>query len=202
MSQAALVLCGGFSERMGRDKASLPFGGETLLERIVGIVSPCVDEVWLVAREGQEIPSNRNLQLQVARDPAEGLGPLAGLTAGLRAVSAERAFVVSCDLPLLQEKLVRGLLELATGLRAAIPTVDGHYVPTCAVYSTSLVPELDGLLAAGERRPRAILKLPGVNAISEDEIRAFDPELQSFRDCNTPERYREALELAGYPTAG
>jgi len=202
MSQAALVLCGGFSERMGRDKASLPFGAETLLERIVGIVSPCVDCVWLVAREGQEIPSNKKLQLQVARDPAEGLGPLAGLTAGLRAISAERAFVVSCDLPLLQEKLVVGLLDLATGLRAAIPIVDGHYVPTCAVYSKSLVPELDELLAAGERRPRAILKLPGVAAISEEEVRAFDPELQSFRDCNTPERYREALELAGYPTSG
>lgn len=201
MSQAALVLCGGFSERMGRDKASLPFGSVTLLERIVGIVAPCVDEVWLAARQGQEIPPNQKLGLQVARDPAEGLGPLAGLTAGLRAIPAERAFVVSCDLPLLQDKLIRGLFDLAKGLRAVIPTIDGHYVPTCAVYSKSLVPELEVMLAAGERRPRAILELPGVIALSEDEVRRYDPELLSFRDCNTPERYREALELAGYEPA-
>jgi molybdopterin-guanine dinucleotide biosynthesis protein A len=197
MSQAALVLCGGFSERMGRDKARLPFGGETLLERIVGIVSPCVDEVWLVAREGQEIPANRKLGLRVARDPAEGLGPLAGLAAGLRAIAAERAFAVSCDLPLLQEKLVRGLLDLATGSRAAIPRVAGHPVPTCAVYSKALVAELDVMLAAGERRPRAILELPGTRSLSEDEVRTYDPALLSFRDCNTPERYREILALAG-----
>ena len=49
----AVVLCGGASRRMGRDKASLPFGDETLLDRIVRIVTPCVDEVRLVAREGQ-----------------------------------------------------------------------------------------------------------------------------------------------------
>lgn len=184
---------------MGRDKADLPFGGETLLERIVGILakSPAIDEIRLVAREGQEIPSNQRLQLPVARDPAEGLGPLAGLTAGLRTISAERAFVVSCDLPLIKEKLVQGLFELAAGHRAAVPTVEGHYVPTCAVYSASLVAELEEMLAAGERRPRAVLKLPGTTALSEDQLRAFDPELLSFRDCNTPERYREALALAG-----
>ena len=53
MNRAGLILCGGFSQRMGRDKASLPFGGETLLERIIGVVRQVVDEVWLVAREGQ-----------------------------------------------------------------------------------------------------------------------------------------------------
>lgn len=197
MSKAAIVLCGGFSERMGRDKAALPFGAETLLERIVGIVSPCVDEVWLVAREGQEVPPNEKLQLPVARDPAEGLGPLAGLVAGLRAMSSDRALVVACDLPLLRATLVNGLFDLALGSRAAIPRVDGHYVPTCAVYSKALVAELEAMLAAGERRPRAILKLPGVIELAEAEVSAFDPELLSFLDCNTPERYRTALEHAG-----
>jgi len=183
---------------MGRDKMSLPFGDETLLERIVGIVAPCVDEVRLVAREGQELPVNRLLELPVARDPAEGLGPMAGLIAGLRAIDSERAFVVSCDVPLLQAALVRGLFDMSSDLRAAIPLIDGHYMTTCAVYSKALVVELEEMLAAGVRRPREIVKLPGVRAPGEDELRAYDPELLSFVDCNTPERYREALELAGF----
>lgn len=186
---------------MGCDKASLPFGGETLLERIVGIVSLCVDEVWLVAREGQELPPNRVLGLPVARDPAEGLGPLAGLTVGLRAIDAERAFVVSCDLPLLEPALVRGLFDLSSNLRAAIPLIGGHYMTTCAVYSKPLLSELEAMLAAGVRRPREIVKLPGVRALTEDEMRACDPDLRSFVDCNTPERYREALGLAGFEPA-
>ncbi len=183
---------------MGRDKISLPFGGETLLERIVGIVAPCVDEVRLVAREGQALPANRILQLPVARDPAEGLGPLAGLVAGLRAIDHEYAFVVACDLPLLEASLVRGLFDLSSGLRAVIPYIGGHYMTTCAVYSKSLVSELEDMLAAGVRRPREITNLPGVRAPEEEELRAYDPELSSFLDCNTPERYREALELAGF----
>ncbi|MDH3214116.1 MAG: NTP transferase domain-containing protein, partial [Myxococcales bacterium] len=83
MSDAAIVLCGGRSRRMARDKASLPFGEETLLERVVRIVSQVVDEVWVVAREGQEVAG----AYRIARDPEEGLGPLAGLCAGLEAMS-------------------------------------------------------------------------------------------------------------------
>jgi molybdopterin-guanine dinucleotide biosynthesis protein A len=53
VSHAAIVLCGGRSQRMDRDKARLPFGGETMLERVVGVVSRVVGEVWVAAREGQ-----------------------------------------------------------------------------------------------------------------------------------------------------
>lgn len=197
MSDAALILCGGFSERMGRDKASIPFGDETMLERIAGVVGSCVDEVHLVAREGQEIPANTGLRLPVARDPVEGNGPLAGLAAGLDAISAEQAIVVSCDVPLLQATFVSGLLAAARGFRAVIPFVAGHYMTTCAVYSKPLAAEINSMLERGERRPREIAKLEGVRIFDEDECRALDPSLSSFVDCNTPERLREALALAG-----
>jgi len=198
MSFSALVLCGGFSTRMGQDKAHLPFGDQTLLERIVGIVSPCVDEVLLVAREGQEIRANRTLGLTVARDPAEGLGPLAGLRAGLRSCSADQALVVSCDLPLLQGALVRGLLGLAHDTRGVIPRVQGHLMTTCAVYARSLVPEIESLLAAGERRPRVLAESVGVTVAEEDTLRRFDSDLRSFTDCNTPDHYHQALRQAGF----
>ncbi|MFT5696498.1 MAG: molybdopterin-guanine dinucleotide biosynthesis protein A [Myxococcota bacterium] len=197
MTQAALILCGGFSERMGRDKAGLMFGDEPLLARIVRVVMPCVDEVWLVAREGQELAVNESLGLPIARDPEEGLGPLAGVAAGLRAMKAERAFVVSCDVPLLEARLVRGLLKLSVGYRAAIPLIDGHYMSTCAVYAKSLVPEIESMLRSGERRPRQIMQLSQTCSIGVEAIEELDPQHNSFVDCNTPESYREALVLAG-----
>lgn len=197
MKDAALVLCGGFSTRMGEDKAHLPFGETTLLERIVGIVAPCVDEVQLVAREGQRVAANERLGLPIARDPARGDGPLAGLAAGLGAITAERAFVVSCDVPLLEPALVRGLLDLASTGRGAIPRVEGHLMTTCAVYGKSLLPEIERLLAASERRPRVLATQPGVIVVEEETLRRFDPALRSFVDCNTRERYLEALEHAG-----
>ncbi|MCP5040134.1 MAG: molybdenum cofactor guanylyltransferase [bacterium] len=182
---------------MGQDKAHLPFGEVTLLEHVVSVVSPCVDQVWLVAREGQELVANEQLGLPVARDPEDGLGPLAGLLAGLRSARAEHAFTVSCDVPLLERALVRGLLDLASETRGVIPRVGGHYMTTCAVYARSLVPEIEALLEAGERRARVLVETPGVRVVDEDDLRRFDPELRSFVDCNTPDRYREALLLSG-----
>jgi molybdopterin-guanine dinucleotide biosynthesis protein A len=198
---AGLILCGGFSQRMGSDKASLPFGDQTLLERIIDVVREVVDEVWLVAREGQSVPAADRKSLPIARDPAEGLGPLAALAAGLAAIGAERACLVSCDLPLLEPSLLAGLFACAEGHRAAIPRVDGYDMTTTAVYSESLLPEIREMLAAGARRPRDILGLPGVISIDEASLRRFDPELRSFVDCNTPERYREALRMAGVADA-
>ena len=180
---------------MGRDKAALPFGDESLLERVIRIVRPKVDELWLVAREGQALSAPADLP--IARDPAEGLGPLAGVIAGVRAMNAERAFVISCDSPLLEADLISHLLELSRGHDAAIPFVDGHYVPTTAIYAKSILPAAVRLLDRGELRPRLLIEEPGVRVIREDEITAADPELHSFRDCDTPEDYQDLLRLAG-----
>jgi molybdopterin-guanine dinucleotide biosynthesis protein A len=184
---------------MGSDKAALPFGDETLLERVVRLLAPEVDEVWLVAREGQSVPQLRDAgrPIRVARDSAEGLGPLAGVVAGLRAIASERAFVTACDSPLLQPRLVRHLSELARDHRAVVPHVDGHLAPTTAVYSKSLLPAAEALLARGELRPRLLVNEPGVRVIAEQELREVDPELLSFQDCDTPEDYRKLLERAG-----
>ncbi len=198
MKDAALVLCGGFSTRMGEDKAHLPFGDRTLIEHIAATLAKCVDEVWLVAREGQDVAANDRMALPIARDPATGDGPLAGLAAGLASIEADRAFVASCDAPLLEPDLVGALLDIARGGSGAIPRVGGHYMTTCAVYAKSLVPEIERLLAEQERRPRVLAMQPGMQIVDEETVRRFDPDLRSFIDCNTRERYREALALAGF----
>jgi molybdopterin-guanine dinucleotide biosynthesis protein A len=204
MGEAGLVLCGGRSRRMGADKAALPFGDETLLARVVRIVGTLCDELWLVARDGQRLPPvrHRGAEPDVARDPADGLGPLAGIAAGLRAMTAERAFVVSCDSPLLEPALIRRLLELSRGFVAAVPRVGGYLVPTTAVYSRALLPAAEALLARGELRPRTLVLEPGVRIVEEPELRAVDPELLSLCDCDTPDAYRALLARAGLAVPG
>lgn len=198
MSRAALVLCGGRSRRMGTDKAALAFGDETMLARVVGIVSRVVSETWLIAREGQALPPLEGVgAVEVTRDPAEGRGPLAGLVAGLDAMRADRAFVTACDTPLLRTELVEHLFALSEGHTAAVPEVGGHLMTMSGVYAKALLPAAHRLLARDELRPRVLLREPGVRIVTEQELRAVDPELESLRDCNTPEAYREALRAAG-----
>jgi molybdopterin-guanine dinucleotide biosynthesis protein A len=205
MGESAIVLCGGRSARMGRDKAALPFGNETLLARVVRLVSEVADDVVLVAREGQALPervgqAERDGQASasfVVRDPAEGLGPLAGIAAGLGAIRGPRALVVACDMPLLRPALARRLLELAREADALVPVVDGFPVPTCAVYSRTVAGRARQLVAARELRPRAFLESVKTRFVAAEELRAVDPALESFRDCDTEEDYRAALRAAG-----
>jgi molybdopterin-guanine dinucleotide biosynthesis protein A len=182
---------------MGRDKLSLPFGNETMLARVLRMVRQVVTDVVLVAREGQALPGG----LEAVRDPAEGLGPLAAIAAGLSSLHADRAIVLACDMPLLRPALLRRLLDLAEGWDACVPVVDGFAIPTCAVYRRELATLASELVAAGELRPPSLLERVATRHVAPEDLRDVDPDLASFRDCNTPERYFEALRLAGLEAA-
>jgi molybdopterin-guanine dinucleotide biosynthesis protein A len=178
---------------MGRDKAFLPFGAETLLARVVRLVREAADEVVLVAREGQRLPDG----MDAVRDPAEGFGPLAGIAAGLAAITSERALVAAVDMPLLRPALALRLLELSQGFEACLPVVDGFPVPTCAVYAKSVAASAAELVAARQLRTSGLLERVKTRLVGVNELRDLDPELESFLDCDTPADYQAALRRAG-----
>jgi molybdopterin-guanine dinucleotide biosynthesis protein A len=191
MSTGAIVLAGGFSRRMGRKKSCLPWGETTLLGHTVAVVQPVVDEVVVVVREGEPLP---DIAVRFAHDPVEGLGPLAGLIAGMEALECERVFVTACDVPFLNGALVPMLFGQPG--RAVVPVVGGRWMVTTAIYSRSLLDDARRLLAEGERRPRVLAEFAGAHLVEEPELRAVDPDLASFRSCNTPEEYDAARRQA------
>ena len=193
MNDSVIVLCGGRSTRMGRDKAALPFGAETLLARVVRTARMIADDVVVVGEPHQQMPP----RVRVVRDAVEGLGPLAGLSTGLAAVDGDRALLLACDMPLLRPALLRGLLALAGDHDASVPLVDGVPMTTCAVYATRVGSRSQALVANGTRSLRALLDEVSVQWVSDGQLRGLDPDLVSFWDCDTPERYRAALRRAG-----
>ena len=106
---AGILLAGGRSRRMGRDKASLAWHGSTLARRAAGLLARCSEPpVVVVCAPGQELPPLPEW-VEVVRDPEPGLGPLAGLAAGLR-VAAPRASVAAVcavDAPLAHPAVMR-----------------------------------------------------------------------------------------------
>jgi len=178
---------------MGRDKATLPFGDETLLERVARSVAPAVDELVIAARPDQTVPG----AFEVVHDPPGHESPLAGLVAGLRATRADRVFVTACDAPLLGTALVERMFELAEGFEIAVPRVDEHYMVLTAVYARTVLPRAEALLEAARLRPFYLLEESDARIVHPDELRDVDPELDGLRDCDTPEAYAWALERAG-----
>ncbi len=193
----AVVLAGGLSTRMGRDKATLELGGEALLGRVVRRLAQACGEVVLVARRGQALPEPGPLppgvRVRVAHDEVEGQGPLAALAAGLAALEAPVAYATSCDAPLVTPAFVGAVLEALGDAAAAVPFVQGRHHPLAAAYRREAVlPEARALLAAGRRRPVFLLeRLPHVE-VDEAALRAVDPALEALEACNTPEELEGA----------
>ena len=188
----AVVLAGGFSTRMGRDKASLPFGGEPMLSRVLRALADACAEVVVVSRHGQTLPPPPPLppdtRLVHAHDEVEGRGPLAGLAAGLAASSAERVYASSCDVPFLAPAFVRAV-DAALGARdVAIPFVEGRHHPLAAVYRRSAVaPAIADLLGQDRLRPVFLLERLSHVELSPAALESVDPGLSSLENGNTPD---------------
>ena len=184
-----VILAGGLSRRMGRDKAALPAGGVTLIEHIARRLAPVVDETIVAGGSGRHNLPGATL----VDDRYPGLGPLAGIHAGLLAARAPLVWVVGCDLPDVDPGLAALLCGLAGDVDAVVPRIDSEPQGVCAIYDRALAPRIEGLLNAGERRVKSLLAASNVRYVTLEELRVVDPQLRSFRNINTPADYRAWL---------
>ena len=191
------MLAGGKSTRMGTSKALLPFGPETMLQRVVRILAGVVSPVVVVAAPNQELPDLPH-DVIVTRDEREGRGPLEGLRAGLKALppDVERAYVTSCDVPLLETGFVRQMIDLASDYDIAVMEIDGFTHPLSAVYRRATLPSVEDLLANNRLRPVFLFDAAKTRRVKPEEMTS-DPDLRTLRNLNTREDYERALADAG-----
>ncbi len=195
MQTGGIILCGGKSSRMGSSKALLPFGNETLLQRIVRIMSEVLSPIVVVAAKGQALPAlPREVILQTDRE--EGKGPLEGLAAGLEAIQnqCDAIFLSSCDVPFLKKDFVLGMIANLGASKMCIPKTAGFYHPLAAVYRVEILKEVTELLKKGQLRPFFLLEKVQGKVIEEPTLIQFDPSLSSLRNLNNQEDFKKAIE--------
>lgn len=208
--RAGIVLCGGRSSRMGRAKADLPFGDETMLQRVVHTLSKVVDRVVVVASAEQVVPE-LSRHVVVVRDVRPHEGPLAGLAMGLSRLAAvdgdsapapqpvEAAYLTSCDVPWLSPAFIREMFSHLGDNDIAVPYDKQFYHPLAAVYRVCHHQMVNDLLAAGVRRPRELFEHLRTTRVDTTALDKIDSGLRSLVNVNTPEEYAAALQQAGYP---
>ena len=201
MEQGAIILCGGKSSRMGRDKATLPFGPEQMLQRVVRLLGEVVDlgKIVVVAAPGQALPE-LPVGVSVAHDSRQERGPLEGLSAGLRSLSgrADAVYATSCDVPLLVPNFVERMFDLLGEYDIAVPRDGQHHHPLAAVYRLTVLAHVQKLLDADRLRPRFLFDEVNTREVPVDELRSVDPQLSTLENLNHPEDYRSALASAGF----
>jgi molybdenum cofactor guanylyltransferase len=180
-----VILAGGKSRRMGRDKLPLMVGGKPLLDRVHLTLASRCDEILVAGGGGYTPPGARRVP-----DLRPGCqGPLAGIEAGLLAARHRAVFVAAGDMPFLTGDLAGYLLGLLSDdVPAVVPDSGSRLHPLCAAYGREVRPAVSAALDRGIRPVRELLEaLPSVRYIREEELRRFgDPDLL-LTNVNSPE---------------
>lgn len=185
-----LILAGGASKRMQRDKAALEYRGKTQLTRAFELASRHVGNVFVSIRADQTADPTR-AHLPMIVDTAEGTGPIVGIRSAQAAYPEVAWLVLACDLPFVSDAALAGLLRrrdpsaLATAYKSAH---DGLPEPLCAIWEPSAAAALAAYQAAGGHCPRKFLIRHGAHLIELPDPRALD-------NVNTPEEYSQAVAV-------
>src|SRR6476620_2366053 len=201
MRKGAIILCGGKSSRMGRDKATLQFGPELMLERVVRLLSGAIEleNMVVVAAPSQSLPE-LPAGVTIARDIHEFRGPLQGLATGLRNVADrfDAVYATACDVPLLAPAFVERMFQLLGEYDVAVPFDGQHHHSLAAVYRPRVLPQIQTLLDSDRLRPRFLFDLVRTREVPVDDLRDVDPNLDTLENLNHYDDYLAALASAGF----
>ena len=198
MAVTGIVLAGGLSRRLGRDKAVEPIDGEPLISRVIRRLEDLTDEIVVVVNNsarGDQLPLPD--ASKVAVDIYPDSGSLGGIFSGLSAAKNDWGFVVACDMPFLDSDLIAHILTLRHNYDAVVPLLGGFPEPTHAAYSKACLPHIERRLKSNQLRIAAFFDSVRVRSLSEEEVNQFDPEHLSFFNVNTPDDLARAVALIG-----
>jgi molybdopterin-guanine dinucleotide biosynthesis protein A len=176
-----IILAGGKSSRLGRDKALVDSAGKPLIQRVADRLRAVVDDVIVVTDRPAHF---RFLGLQMTSDKYHNVGTLAGLHAGLAAMRSAYGLVVGCDMPLLNADLLRHIVSLRDGYDVVMPQLGEYYEPLHALYSVRCLPCIERAIEAGQRRMLSACAGMRVRYVRDDEIATYDPHHLSFFNVN------------------
>ncbi len=193
---SGIVLAGGESRRMGRvNKALLDVGGVRIIERVTVSLAKVVNEILLITNALKDFEF---LGFPMLPDIAPGYGALGGLYTGLRSCQGAYGFLVACDMPFLDVRVMRHMVALIAGhdVDVVVPRIGGHLEPLHAIYSRACIPHIERLMAAGELKIADFFRQVDVLEVPEQVLAAFDPDLRFVMNINTPEDLERARALA------
>ncbi|MCS6805050.1 MAG: molybdenum cofactor guanylyltransferase [Acidobacteriota bacterium] len=193
LSLSVFIQAGGHSSRMGCNKALLPLGSQTCIERVLAVAMQISPSVTIVANDAN---SYRFLNCPLISDTYRGIGPLGGIHAALQHCQADWALILGCDLPFLTAPLLRYLIAQANDFDAIVPrSEDGRLQPLCALYARRCLSEVIRLIESKELAPRALFPRVRTRVVQWRELSSLPGAQWFFFDMNTPDSYERAKAL-------
>lgn len=187
----AVILAGGKSRRIGRDKALIPIDNLPLIDILLKRLKKVFNDIIIIS---EQKPDYLKFGLKVFEDIIKGCGPLGGIHSGLVNSNLEQNFFFACDMPFVNMELVQYMSGSASDFDVVIPRVGRKLEPLHCIYSKACIEPIEKQLEKGDRKIINFFPDVKIRYVEEEEIRKFDPDFLSFYNINTPEDYRHALE--------
>jgi molybdopterin-guanine dinucleotide biosynthesis protein A len=182
---------------LGHDKALETVGNRSLLEWVVYNLGLLDSDIIIVTAREQSFPQfTGSPKLRIVTDTYPGKGPLGGIYTGLAASDSFHNLVVACDMPLLNQALLRYMIQVSADFDLVVPRLDDVVEPLHAIYSRNCLTPVGELLKEGNLRVSDLFPLVRVRYVEAEEINRFDPRHLSFFNINTQADLAMARELA------
>ena len=193
MSEVSVaILAGGRSRRMGQDKALLPLGERSVIERVIERVLPLSDDVTIIT----DLPGRyRHLGCRMVGDVYPGKGSLGGIYTAIHVAQYEYCVVVACDMPLLNTDLLAYLAGLAPGFDVVVPRIEEFPETMHAVYGKGCLEPIQQQLLADQLKIIGFFEDVRVRYVKYDEVSRFDPTFRSFINVNTPDDWERVRRM-------
>ncbi|MEB3279348.1 MAG: molybdenum cofactor guanylyltransferase [Lyngbya sp.] len=188
---AALILAGGKSSRMGRDKALIEWEGKPFLTRVCQVAGCCCSSVYVLTSWPERYRDivSESVQFLPESSPV-GQGPLVALTDGLTQIDAEWVLLLACDLPQLQPEILQDwmsqLTEVSQSTLAVVPRQESGWEPLCGFYRRTALTALQAFIQQGGRSFQTWLSQVPVHP-----LRLGQTITPMLFNCNTPQDLRE-----------
>jgi molybdopterin-guanine dinucleotide biosynthesis protein A len=178
----AIIMAGGQSSRMSLDKSMLLLNNKPMVEAIYEQLHGSFSQILISSNEKEKLAF---LGLKIVPDKQTGQGPLMGIASALEASANELNFVIACDIPYIDLKVVRNMLKEANGVDIVVPMVgEGQYEPLFAIYRKSSLKAINKVLSAGQRKISDVFQHCKVKYINLDLP-------GNFANINTMAEYHE-----------
>ncbi len=178
-----IILAGGKSSRMTFNKELIKIGGEYLVHRNINKLGECFDEIIIISNYSSHY---KNLNVKVFRDLFYRMGPMAGLHSGLVHSDTPFSFLIACDMPNINLKLIRFLVEKIDKNYDGVVCLDknGEISPMYGIYKNELKNELQKYLVKGFRKIQTFIKEHNFRIIKFDNYKTL-LDKNVFENLNT-----------------
>lgn len=187
VKRSAMILAGGEAKRVnGREKYFFSYKGCSFISRLVNVFSGITDEILIVAKNEKQTAHFAGLPdiVRCTWDKEPGLGPIGGILSGIDEIKGETVFIAACDMPTINRSIVSYLFENIGDYDAIIPEWENSYLePLHSVYNVEAVKRY--LKTNKNSSLHSMLLSMNTKKILSEELRRFDPNLESFRNINT-----------------